>query len=215
MHNHNIICSPPPISFPHQLSFTYAHQSLFYTLRGKTTANNNNDAVNLYIPPGLDTLTQRRLSLNLGNGACKWSPPNYTVPPDLDFHKTVIAGFPSGDKRMIFTQMEALTNASYVENECEKITSQGDSVSAFIMEGGMSVAGVILPPKSYMRQCVDSVHNAGGLYIADEVQTGFGRLGKCMWAFQYSNDGESSDIIPDIVTGEYIGRILFHYRVNL
>ena len=92
--------------------------------------------------------------------------------------------------------------ASYVENECEKITSQGDSVSAFIMEGGMSVAGVILPPKSYMRKCVDAIHNAGGLYIADEVQTGFGRLGKCMWAFQYSNDGDSSDIIPDIVTGE-------------
>lgn len=87
--------------------------------------------------------------------------------------------------------------ASYVENECEK-----NPVSAFLIEGGMSVAGVILPPKSYLRRCIDAVHKAGGLYIADEVQTGFGRLGKCMWAFQYSNDNEGGvdEIIPDIVT---------------
>jgi ethanolamine-phosphate phospho-lyase len=88
--------------------------------------------------------------------------------------------------------------ASYVELECEE-----NPVSAFLIEGGMSVAGVILPPKSYLRRCIDAVHKAGGFYIADEVQTGFGRLGKCMWAFQYSsdNDGDICDeIIPDIVT---------------
>ena len=67
----------------------------------------------------------------------------------------------------------------------------------------MSVAGVILPPRSYLRRCVDAVHDAGGLYIADEVQTGFGRLGKCMWAFQYTNeDDDSEEIAPDIVTGK-------------
>lgn len=33
----------------------------------------------------------------------------YDVDPSLDLHKTLIAGFPSGDKRMIFIQMEALT----------------------------------------------------------------------------------------------------------
>ena len=80
-------------------------------------------------------------------------------------------------------------------------------MNAFIIEGGMSVAGVILPPKSYLHRCITAVHKAGGLYIADEVQTGFGRLGKCMWAFQYSNDDDSGEdgsgeIIPDIVTGE-------------
>ena len=52
---------------------------------------------------------QRRLSLDLGAGNCKWQPPQYAVPDDIDFHKTLIAGFPSGDKRMIFVQMEALT----------------------------------------------------------------------------------------------------------
>jgi len=48
---------------------------------------------------------------DLGGGKCKWGPPNYDVPPkeEVQFHKTLIAGYPSGDKRMIFVQMEALT----------------------------------------------------------------------------------------------------------
>jgi hypothetical protein len=49
------------------------------------------------------------LSINLGGGACQWKPPVYDVPENIDFHKTVIAGYPSGDKRMVFMQMEALT----------------------------------------------------------------------------------------------------------
>ena len=36
-------------------------------------------------------------------------PPSYEVPEDIDFYKTIIAGFPSGDKRLAFIQMEALT----------------------------------------------------------------------------------------------------------
>ena len=38
------------------------------------------------------------------------------------------------------------------------------------------------------------VHEAGGLCIADEVQTGFGRIGEHFWAF------EAYDVVPDIVT---------------
>jgi len=122
------------------------------------------------------------------------------------FVKRTAQGDSNGDTNSenCINEMEAAKEyASYVEQECEQITSQGHSVSAFLMEGGMSVAGVILPPASYLRRCVNAVREAGGLYIADEVQTGFGRLGKCMWAFQYSNTkdgGVSDEIIPDIVT---------------
>ena len=90
----------------------------------------------------------------------------------------------------------------YVEKECESITSSGGTVSAFIVEGGMSVAGVVLPPTSYLRRCADAIRRAGGLYIADEVQTGFGRLGRCEWAFQYTGreQREEEAVVPDIVT---------------
>ena len=63
----------------------------------------------LFIPHSLSHEDGRRLSIDLGGGACEWTLPEYDVPANIDFHKTVIAGYPSGDKRMIFLQMEALT----------------------------------------------------------------------------------------------------------
>ena len=57
-------------------------------------------------------IPSRRLSINLGNGTCRWTPPIYDVPENITFQKTLIAGFPSGDKRLTFIQMEALTGLS-------------------------------------------------------------------------------------------------------
>ena len=51
----------------------------------------------------------RQLSINLGNGGCEWELPTYEIPEEIDFTKTIIAGYPSGDKRLVFVQMEALT----------------------------------------------------------------------------------------------------------
>ncbi|XP_012577797.1 PREDICTED: 5-phosphohydroxy-L-lysine phospho-lyase isoform X6 [Condylura cristata] len=46
------------------------------------------------------------------------------------------------------------------------------------------------------------IHRAGGLFVADEIQVGFGRAGKHFWAFQLQGE----DFIPDIVTmGKSIG----------
>lgn len=46
------------------------------------------------------------------------------------------------------------------------------------------------------------IRRAGGLFVADEIQVGFGRVGKHFWAFQL--EGES--FVPDIVTmGKSIG----------
>ena len=58
----------------------------------------------------------------------------------------------------------------------------------------MSVAGVILPPRNYLKSAYRHVREAGGVCVADEVQTGFGRFGESFWGF------EQQDVIPDIVT---------------
>ena len=52
-----------------------------------TTNSDINKAIDVYIPPDLDPQSQRRLSLNLGNGNCQWQPPVYEVSNELDFHK--------------------------------------------------------------------------------------------------------------------------------
>lgn len=93
--------------------------------------------------------------------------------------------------------------AEHVRQACDYYVKERDEkVGAMIVEGGMSVAGVILPPSNYLQQCAKHVRNAGGVYIADEVQTGFGRLGSCFWAFQYQQQGNDNDntVVPDIVT---------------
>ncbi len=87
--------------------------------------------------------------------------------------------------------------AQCIEEACRYFMQERkEKVGAFIIEGGMSVGGVILPPQSYLKRCAKAIRAAGGVYIADEVQTGFGRLGSCFWAFQY----DGSDVVPDIVT---------------
>ncbi|HEX4343312.1 MAG TPA: aminotransferase class III-fold pyridoxal phosphate-dependent enzyme, partial [Verrucomicrobiae bacterium] len=67
-------------------------------------------------------------------------------------------------------------------------------VAAFIAESIQGVGGFVEFPKGYLKQTYEYVRAAGGVCIADEVQTGFGRTGTHFWGF------ETQDVIPDIVT---------------
>jgi 4-aminobutyrate aminotransferase-like enzyme len=87
-----------------------------------------------------------------------------------------------------------------VQDACQHYRDAGEKVRAFIIEGGMGVAGVILSPPGYLSTCVQAVHAAGGLYIADEVQTGLGRCGSSCWAFEHCNSPDEPKVVPDIVT---------------
>ena len=63
----------------------------------------------------------------------------------------------------------------------------------FICDGIFASDGVF-DARGVIKGAVDAVHEAGALYIADEVQSGFGRTGDAMWGFQ------RHDVIPDLVT---------------
>lgn len=54
----------------------------------------------------------RELSVDLGNGKCRWTPPLYNMPANITYEKILIVGFPGGDKRLLYVQMEALTGLS-------------------------------------------------------------------------------------------------------
>ncbi|KAL7880150.1 hypothetical protein SRHO_G00024040 [Serrasalmus rhombeus] len=65
-----------------------------------------------------------------------------------------------------------------------------------------SCGGQVIPPVGYFQKVAQHVRTAGGIFIADEVQVGFGRVGTHFWAFQLQGE----DFIPDIVTmGKPIG----------
>src|SRR5580700_5699479 len=73
-------------------------------------------------------------------------------------------------------------------------TTTGGSIAAFIAEPIQGVGGFITPPPEYFKIVYRIVKNYGGLFIADEVQTGWGRTGKKWWGI------EQWEVTPDIIT---------------
>jgi len=67
-------------------------------------------------------------------------------------------------------------------------------VAGFIAESMQGVGGFVEFPRGYLQQSYAHVRAAGGVCIADEVQTGFGRLGSHFWGF------ETHGVVPEIVT---------------
>jgi alanine-glyoxylate transaminase/(R)-3-amino-2-methylpropionate-pyruvate transaminase len=67
-------------------------------------------------------------------------------------------------------------------------------VAGFIAESIQGVGGFVEFPQGYLKHVYEHVRAAGGVCIADEVQTGFGRTGAHFWGF------ETQGVTPDIVT---------------
>ncbi len=82
--------------------------------------------------------------------------------------------------------------ANDVENLIQTGTS--GSIAAFIAEPIQGVGGFITPPSEYFKIVFRIVKNYGGLFISDEVQTGFGRTGKKWFGI------EQWEVTPDIIT---------------
>ena len=66
-------------------------------------------------------------------------------------------------------------------------------VAGMIVESVQGYGGIIEMPPGYMAGAAERVRAAGGLYIADEVQSGFGRTGAHFWGFE--QDGVAPDIV--------------------
>ena len=67
-------------------------------------------------------------------------------------------------------------------------------IAAFLAEPIQGVGGVTTAAPNYFREAYRIAREHGGLCIADEVQTGFGRTGEHYWGF------ENFGVVPDIVT---------------
>src|SRR5256712_8208112 len=81
-------------------------------------------------------------------------------------------------------------------NDVQNLIHTGTSghIAAFIAEPIQGVGGFITPPPEYFKIVFKIVKKYGGLFIADEVQTGFGRTGKKWFGI------EQWEVTPDIIT---------------
>jgi len=120
-----------------------------------------------------------------GSGPPKWV---HKVPlPDL------YRGLYRSDER------DAVHNYSqHVVDVIERLDNR--SLCGFLAESMPSVGGQIVLPPGYLNSVYLAVRESGGVCIADEVQTGYGRIGTHFWGF------ESYEVVPDIVVlGKPIG----------
>ena len=74
------------------------------------------------------------------------------------------------------------------------LTTSSGRIAAFIAEPIQGVGGFITPPKEYFKIVFTIVKKYGGLFISDEVQTGFGRTGKKWFGIEHW------EVEPDIMT---------------
>lgn len=84
--------------------------------------------------------------------------------------------------------------AAYVKDAVSAIQNKGNGRATFLAESIVSCGGQVEPPADYFQKAYQYVKDAGGICIADEVQTGIGRVGNHFWAF------ENYGVTPDIVT---------------
>lgn len=90
--------------------------------------------------------------------------------------------------------------AALASHAIDALAGRGKQPAMFICDNIFSSNGVLPPPPEYLQGVYRRIRAAGGLIVADEVQSGLCRLGDNMWGFQ------DSGVVPDIVTmGKPIG----------
>ncbi|PWT95217.1 MAG: aspartate aminotransferase family protein [Blastocatellia bacterium] len=90
--------------------------------------------------------------------------------------------------------------AKYAQHVIDAVRQLDGRLCGFICESLPSVGGQIVLPNGYLNRVYKAVREAGGVCIADEVQTGYGRIGTHFWGF------EKYDVQPDVVVmGKPIG----------
>lgn len=99
-------------------------------------------------------------------------PDTYHTPPGADIGK-------------IFTEN--------VQAAIDDMKKSGIKLAGLILDPVFTSDGLYFGPPGFLKGAVKCVHENGGLFIADEVQSGFGRIGDYLWGHQYH------DLVPDLV----------------
>lgn len=97
------------------------------------------------------------------------------------------------------------TGQLYADTVCS--AASGADVAAFMAESVPGCGGQVVPPPGYLAGAAHAIREAGGVFIADEVQVGMGRAGSHFWGFQiHETEDPSTHVVPDIVVlGKPIG----------
>jgi 4-aminobutyrate aminotransferase-like enzyme len=107
---------------------------------------------------------------------------------------TWVRQVPTPDSYRIPTERMGHWFADEVAAQIEDLERHGYGLAALIVDSVFSSDGIYSHPTNLLKPVAEVVRQAGGVFIADEVQSGFARTGEKLWGYQRHG------IDPDIVT---------------
>lgn len=128
---------------------------------------------------------------------------NSQVGIELSHYKYNHKNGPGKQSYILETPMPKAFNSGYDDNGAAgtyfakktnaTITANEANIAAFIAEPILGCGGQVPLAKEYLKKCYPKIRAQGGICISDEVQVGFGRLGKYFWGY------EMHGVVPDMV----------------
>jgi 4-aminobutyrate aminotransferase-like enzyme len=119
------------------------------------------------------------------NAPDSWNAPHIRLLPPPDDYR---GPYLRGDNEL------AAKYAALADQPIAELDRAGLGLAATMVDAAFMTNGMLDVPGDYLQEIVRKTHAAGGLFIADEVQSGFGRMGTSMWGHQHHG------VVPDFVT---------------
>ena len=119
------------------------------------------------------------------NSGAHWNAPHIRLLPPPDLYR----GPYDADHADVGERYAALADPLIAD-----LQERGLGVAAAMVDSAFMSNGVLDAPAGYLQGVVARVHKAGGLFIADEVQSGFGRMGPSFWGHRHHG------VTPDFIT---------------
>ena len=107
---------------------------------------------------------------------------------------TWVRRVPAPDTYRVQTDAMGRWLADEVGRQIQDLQRRGEGLAAFVADSLFSSDGVFAHREDILKPVAAKVREAGGLFIADEVQCGFARSGTHLWGYQ------RHDVVPDIIT---------------
>ena len=119
------------------------------------------------------------------NSPDRWYAPHIRLLPAPDTYR----GIYGSDEPDAGERYAALADPLIAELDAE-----GFGLAAVMIDSAFMTNGILDAPKRYLEGIASRVRAAGGLFIADEVQSGFGRMGTAFWGHRHHG------VTPDFIT---------------
>jgi 4-aminobutyrate aminotransferase-like enzyme/Ser/Thr protein kinase RdoA (MazF antagonist) len=102
--------------------------------------------------------------------------------------------WPEGFEPEHVGRIPAKGGGAAVTEVSERLAGAGHPLAATFIDAGLTSDGIHPPEPERLAEIVQATHDAGGLFVADEVQAGYGRAGGHLWSFAQLG------VVPDFVT---------------